>query len=94
MRCRWSLERRFDRVPVATVKAQIGNLSAGTSVEAAAALLAIRDGKIPPAINTLKQTDGRKLNTSPTMRDANVKVAVSSVYSLGGQNAALVFKQI
>jgi 3-oxoacyl-(acyl-carrier-protein) synthase len=83
-----------DRVPMATIKAQIGNLAAGTSVEPAAAILAIRDGKIPPAINTRRPLDGRKLNVSPEMRDKKIHVAVSSVYSLGGQNAALVFRGI
>jgi hypothetical protein len=29
-----------------------------------------------------------------TTRDKTVNVAVSSVYSLGGQNAALVFKKV
>ena len=74
------------------IKSQIGNLAAGCGVEAAAALLAIADAKIPPALNTRKPLDGRKLNVSAETRDNRVNVAVSSVYSLGGQNAALVFK--
>ena len=35
-----------------------------------------------------------KLNVSHEARDAKVSVAVSSVYSLGGQNAALVFRKV
>ena len=45
-------------------------------------------------MNTRKPIDGVKLNVAPEARDAKVDVAVSSVYSLGGQNAALVFKKI
>jgi 3-oxoacyl-(acyl-carrier-protein) synthase len=74
------------------IKSQIGNLAAGCGAEAAAAILAIRDQKIPPAINTRKPLDGRKLNVAPEMREQKVETAVTSVYSLGGQNAALVFR--
>jgi 3-oxoacyl-(acyl-carrier-protein) synthase len=76
------------------VKTQIGNLAAGSGAETAAALFAIRDGKIPPALNTRKVRDGRKLNVSHETRDLKVNVSVSSVYSIGGQNAALVFRGV
>jgi 3-oxoacyl-(acyl-carrier-protein) synthase len=57
-------------------------------------LFAIRDGKIPPAPNTRKLRDGKKLNVALQTRDQTVNVSVSSVYSIGGQNAALVFKAV
>src|SRR6185369_9550098 len=66
----------LERVPMATVKSQIGNLASGSGVEAAAALLALRDQKIPPAINTKKLADGRKLNVAPKTRDHKINVAV------------------
>jgi 3-oxoacyl-[acyl-carrier-protein] synthase II len=81
-------------VPMAPVKAQIGNLAAGCGVDAAAAVLAVHHDRIPPAVNTRKVIDGGKLNVSHEARDAKVNLAVSSVYSLGGQNAALVFRKI
>jgi 3-oxoacyl-[acyl-carrier-protein] synthase II len=84
----------LERVAMAPIKAQLGNLAAGSGAETAAALFAIRDGKIPPALNTRKPRDGRKLNVAPQTRDQPVKVSVSSVYSIGGQNAALVFKRV
>ena len=84
----------LDRVPLAPIKAQIGNLAAGCGAEGAAALLAIQNGAIPPAINTRKIIDGRKLNVAPEARQQKINVAVSSVYSIGGQNAALVFKGV
>jgi 3-oxoacyl-[acyl-carrier-protein] synthase II len=84
----------LERVAMAPVKAQTGNLAAGSGVDAAAAVLALHHGKIPPAVNTRKPLDGVKLNVRPEARDANLNVSVSTVYSLGGQNAALVFKKV
>ena len=84
----------LERVPMAPIKAQTGNLAAGSGVDAAAAVLALHHNTIPPAVNTRKPVDGLKLNVKPEARDAKVNVAVSSVYSLGGQNAALVFRSI
>jgi len=85
---------RLAEVPLALLKAQLGNLAAGSGAEVAAAVLAVRDGKIPPAVNTHNVIDGRKLNVNRETRSLPVEVAVSSVYSLGGQNAALVFKRV
>ena len=82
----------LSRVPAAPIKAQTGSLAAGSGVEAVAAVMSVHANKIPAALNTRKQIDGAKLNVSHEVRDAKVNVAVSSVYSLGGQNAALVFK--
>lgn len=84
----------LSEVPMALTKAQTGSLAAGSGVEAAVAAMAVREGKIPPSINTKKPIDGMKLNVSSVTRDAKIDVSVSSVYSLGGQNAALVFKCI
>jgi len=81
----------LENVPISPLKGQIGSLAAGSGVEAAAAVLALAHGKIPPAKNAV--SDGT-LNVSQASRDANVGVSVSSVYSLGGQNAALVFKRV
>lgn len=84
----------LSRAACAPIKAQIGNLAAGCGVDAAAAVLALHHNQIPPATNTTKPIDGIKLNVSRTARDARVNVAVTSTYSLGGQNAALVFRRI
>ena len=81
----------LSRVPMATPKAQTGNVAAGSGVDAAAAVLAVRHGRVPPAVNTAAPPI--ELNVSPTARDQPVGVSLSSVYSLGGQNAALVFKR-
>jgi 3-oxoacyl-[acyl-carrier-protein] synthase II len=84
----------LERVPLAPIKAQTGNLAAGSGVDAAAAVLSLSHNKIPAAVNTKKPLDGVKLNVRPEVRDAQLDVSVSSIYSLGGQNAALVFKKV
>ncbi|HSZ58266.1 MAG TPA: beta-ketoacyl-[acyl-carrier-protein] synthase family protein [Tepidisphaeraceae bacterium] len=84
---------RLSDLPLAPIKAQTGNIAAGSGVDAAAAVLSLHHSRIPAAINSRKIIDGMNLNVSPEVRDAQVNVAVSSVYSLGGQNAALVFKK-
>src|SRR3954453_7708301 len=48
----------LERVPMATIKAQIGNLAAGSGVDAATAALAVHHGVIPPAKNTSKPVNG------------------------------------
>lgn len=85
---------RLAEVPMALTKSQTGSLAAGSGVEAGTTVLAIHAGKIPPAVNTDKPIDSMKLNVSATVRDAKIGVGVSSVFSLGGQNAALVFKRV
>src|SRR5436190_4742400 len=42
----------LSRVPLSPIKAQIGNLAAGSGVDAAAAALSLHHGKIPGAVNT------------------------------------------
>ena len=76
------------------IKSQLGNLAAGLGAEAVAAVKSIADAVVPPAINTIRPIDGKTLNVSREARRQQVNVAVSSVYSLGGQNAALVFRKI
>jgi 3-oxoacyl-(acyl-carrier-protein) synthase len=89
-----SLGSEIERIALAPLKAQIGDLSAGSGVDAATTVLALHSGRIPAALNTKKVIDGHKLNVAAQPRDLAAKVAVSSVYSLGGQNAALVFRRI
>lgn len=84
----------LSRVPLSPIKGQIGNLAAGSGVDAAAAVLSLHHGKIPGAVNTKKVIDGQSLNVKPEARDAKLNVTATSVYSLGGQNAALVFKKV
>jgi 3-oxoacyl-(acyl-carrier-protein) synthase len=81
-------------IPMSLTKAQTGTMAAGSGVEVGTAVLAMAEQKIPPSINTKKPVDGVKLNVAGEARDAKIGVCVSSVYSLGGQNAALVFRKV
>jgi len=94
MGLRHALGAELQRVALAPIKAQIGNLGAGSGVDAAAAALCVHSGKVPPATNTRNVIDGQKLNVSGAMRQVQARVAVSAVYSVGGQNAALVFRRV
>jgi 3-oxoacyl-(acyl-carrier-protein) synthase len=83
----------LSRIPLFPLKSRTGNLAAGSGVDAAAAVLSLHHNKIPAALNTGKIIGGLSLNNAAEARDAAINIAVSSVYSLGGQNAALVFRK-
>ena len=84
----------LSRIPLLLTKSRTGNLAAGSGVDAAAAVLSLYHNRVPGAVNSSKPQAEMSLNVSPEPRDARIDVAVSSVYSLGGQNAALVFKKV
>ena len=84
----------LSKLPLAPIKAQTGNMAAGSGADAAAAVLALHHNRLPPAVNTRKVIDGQPLNVAPEARDTKIDVSISSVYSLGGQNAALVFRRV
>ena len=66
-------------------------------MEAIICLLAIRDGIIPPTINTdeLDPSIPENLNiVTNTAQPADVKVAMSNTFGFGGHNATVVFKSI
>ncbi len=84
----------LSKIAMLPMKSRTGNLAAGSGVDAAAAVLSLHHNKIPAALNTEQVIGGLTLNTAAEVRDAKINIAVSSVYSLGGQNAALVFRKL
>jgi 3-oxoacyl-[acyl-carrier-protein] synthase II len=84
----------LEKIAISPIKSLIGNLAAGSGVDAVAAVKAVSEGVVPPAVNTRVIIGGRKLNVSREARQQKVNVSVSSVYSLGGQNAALIFRTL
>ncbi len=82
------------RIGFSPIKAQTGSSGAGSGQDAAAAVLGLHHNTLPPAVNTRTILDAQSLNTAPQARPAKVNVSISSVYSLGGQNAALVFRKL
>jgi 3-oxoacyl-(acyl-carrier-protein) synthase len=89
-----AFEARLTETPMSLTKAQTGTMAAGSGVEIGTAVLAVAEQKIPPSVNMKKPAEGARLNVSGQVRDGKIDVCVSSVYSLGGQNAALVFKRV
>ena len=78
-------------VPVTAPKSMIGRLCAGgAAVDVATALLALRDGVIPPTANVAEAAPGYDIDlvTSPRRRALSTALVLGRGY--GGFNAALV----
>jgi 3-oxoacyl-[acyl-carrier-protein] synthase II len=86
-------EEAAARVAVSATKSMHGHCMGATgALEAAITGLAVREGLIPPTIN-LHQVDPRCVgvdHVANRARRADLRVAVSTSFGLGGHNAALV----
>ena len=84
-----------DRLAVSSNKSMIGHtLGAAGAVSALAAVLAIRDGVIPPTINHESPDPACDLDYVPNeARRAPVRVAIANGFGFGGQNAVSVFSR-
>jgi 3-oxoacyl-(acyl-carrier-protein) synthase len=82
-------------VPVTAPKSMVGRLYAGGApLDVAAALLAMRDGVIPPTINLDDPADGCDLNfVTGAAREADVRTALVLARGFGGFNGALVVRR-
>jgi 3-oxoacyl-[acyl-carrier-protein] synthase II len=82
-------------VPISSTKSMTGHLtSAAGAVEAAAAILALKHGVIPPTINYEHPDPACDLDYVPnTARKAALQIAVSNSFGFGGVNAVLVFRK-
>jgi len=85
-----------DKINISSTKSMTGHcLGAAGAIEAAASVLAIKDGTVPPTIN-LENLDEEcaHLNYTPNVsvkRDINV--AISNSMGFGGHNVTLGFKK-
>ena len=67
-------------------------LGAAGALEAILCLLALRDGLLPPTINYEQPDPDCDLDYVPNAaRPAELRVAMSNSFGLGGHNATLVF---
>jgi len=84
-----------DRLLVSSNKSMIGHtLGAAGAVSALVAILAIRDGVIPPTINYETPDPACDLDYVPNeARRTTVNVAIANGFGFGGQNAVSVFSR-
>ena len=86
---------RARSIPVHAVKSMTGHMIAASgAVEAAAAVLTIHDGRIPPTINLRTPDPQCDLDYVPNnSRPFTGGAVLSNSFGFGGQNASLVFGQ-
>ena len=88
-------EENAYKTPVSSTKGATGHCLGGAgAVEATHAILAIRDGILPPTINQENSDPECDLDYIPNhARKADVRVAVSNSFGFGGHNASIVLRR-
>lgn len=89
-------EDRAKLLHVSSTKSMTGHmLGAAGAVEAIAAVLAIKNGIIPPTINYLEPDEDCDLDYTPNKAvKAAIEVALSTSFGFGGHNACLAFRKV
>ncbi len=84
--------KRAYEIPISSTKSMIGHMMGATgAVEALACVMSIQEGIVHPTINYETPDPECDLDYVPNKaRRAEVRVAVSNSFGLGGQNAVLV----
>lgn len=84
-----------DRLAVSSTKSMHGHtLGAAGAIEAAATLLALRHGVLPPTANFTEPDPACDLDVIPnTARAATVEFALSNSFAFGGLNAVVAFRR-
>lgn len=86
---------RAAQVPVSSTKSMHGHtLGAAGAVEAAATVIAMRDGFVPPTINYRVADPACALDVvANTARPGEIRCAISNSFAFGGLNAVLLFRR-
>jgi 3-oxoacyl-[acyl-carrier-protein] synthase II len=86
------------KMNISATKSMTGHLlGAAGAVEAIAAIMAVKEGIIPPTINNFNPDPGIDPRMNLTFNKAqrrNVRAAISNTFGFGGHNAAVVIKKI
>jgi 3-oxoacyl-[acyl-carrier-protein] synthase II len=82
------------KLMISSPKSMVGHLlGAAGAMSGAAAILAIRDGIVPPTTNLDTPDPECDLDYVPNVkREARVRVAMANGFGFGGQNGVAVFK--
>ena len=84
-----------ERIPVSTVKGQIGHtLGAAGGIEAAVTVLSIQRGEIPPTMGLEEVDPACVLGHVTSRKKAHLRAAISSSFGFGGTDASLVFTEL
>ncbi len=87
-----------EKLTISATKSMTGHLlGAAGAIEAIACLMSIRDGIIPPTINTRNLDPAIPAGLNILLGEAikyPVKVAMSNTFGFGGHNGIVVFKKI
>ena len=83
---------RAREIPVTAPKTMVGRLyGGGAPLDVAAALLAMRDGRLPPTVNLEQQAEGIDLDlVTGAAREAKLDTVLVNARGFGGFNSALV----
>jgi nodulation protein E len=86
---------RAERLPVSSTKSMHGHaLGAAAALECLAAVLALRDGVLPPTANYNERDPECDLDVIPNQaRKAQVEWALSNSFAFGGLNAVLALRK-
>lgn len=89
-------EEEARKLHISSTKSMTGHmLGAAGAAEAIAAILAIKNGLIPPTINYMEADEDCDLNYTPGQAvSAEIDVALSNSLGFGGHNACVAFKKI
>jgi len=83
-------------IPVSSIKSMVGHtMGAAGAIEAAATLLAVHHGILPPTINHNTSDPECDLDVVPNKaRKEAITAAISNSFGFGGQNGVLVFTKV
>ena len=89
-----ALGEHASKVMISSTKSEFGHcLGAAGGLEAAATVLAVQAGMVPPTINLDEPDPDCDLDYVPNVaRNASIAAAMSNSFGFGGHNAAIVFK--
>ncbi len=82
-------------IPTWPTKSMLSNTGAASgAVDVIAAVCAMKDGRIPAAVNCDKKAQGCELNIIAEPRETEIRYALLCSYTYGGQTAAIVLKSM